>query len=234
MTGMLVCAPNCAPLLIDTCGGLELARQFELVGFDRSAIRAVVITHRHLDHAGGIQDLFLARMPLDIYALRDAHDGIAAVTLGSFPEWELHPDIARHEISPGLVRDIAGFRVEFFRAEHRVPTVAVRVSQGSRTFAFSADTLACEEVVACARNSDLFLCDTFCAELDGEEITKRARTLMHLTAREAAVMATRAGVGALACTHIARFANANNILAEAKTHFSGAVTVARDGDCYRV
>jgi ribonuclease BN (tRNA processing enzyme) len=101
MTGLILTAPHCAPLLIDTCGGLELARQFELVGFDRAEIRAVVVTHRHLDHAGGIQDLFLARMPLDIYALRDTHEGIAAVTHGSFPEWKLHRDIARHEIAPG-------------------------------------------------------------------------------------------------------------------------------------
>jgi ribonuclease BN (tRNA processing enzyme) len=232
MTGMIVAAPGCAPLLIDTCGGLELARQLKLVGFDRADLRAVILTHRHLDHAGGIQDLLLARMPLDIYALLDTHEGIAEVTHGSFPEWELHPDIARHEISPGATRDIAGFRVEFFRAEHRVPTVAVRVSQGGRTFAFSADTLACVEVVACARNSDLFLCDTFCAELDGDEIAKRARTTMHLTAREAATMATRAGAGALACTHIARFANPGNIVEEAKTHFAEAVTVAEDGDRY--
>lgn len=232
MTGMIVTAPGCAPLLIDTCGGLELARQLELVSFDRTQIRAVIVTHRHLDHAGGIQDLFLARMPLDIYSLLDTHEGIAEVTHGSFPEWELHPDIIRHEIWPGVARDIAGFRVEFFRAEHRVPTVAVRVSQGGRTFAFSADTLACEEVVACARNSDLFLCDTFCAELDGDEIAKRARTTMHLTAREAAAMARVAGAGALACTHIARFANPGNIVEEAKTHFAEVVTVAEDGDRY--
>ena len=101
MTGVIVTAPDCAPLLIDTCGGLELARQLELVGFDRADLRAVIVTHRHLDHAGGIQDLLLARMPLEIYALPDTHEGIAAVTQGSFPEWELHPDIARHEI--GLV-----------------------------------------------------------------------------------------------------------------------------------
>ena len=36
MTGMIVTAPDCAPLLIDTCGGLELARQLKLVGFRSS------------------------------------------------------------------------------------------------------------------------------------------------------------------------------------------------------
>jgi ribonuclease BN (tRNA processing enzyme) len=234
MTGMIVTASGCAPLLIDTCGGLELARQLELVGFDRPDLRAVIVTHRHLDHAGGIQDLFLSRMPLDIYALPDTHEGIAAVTQGSFPEWELHPDVARHEIQPGVALAIAGFRVEFFRAEHRVPTVAVRVSLGGKTFAFSADTLACDELVACAKNADLFLCDALCADLDGEEAAAIAWSAMHATAREAAAIATGAGAGALACTHIARFANANNILAEATAHFADAVRVAQDGDRYCV
>ena len=53
--------------------------------------------------------------------------------------------------------------------EHRVPTVAVRVSAGDKTFAFSADTLPCDDVIACAKNTDLFLCDALCADLDGEE-----------------------------------------------------------------
>jgi ribonuclease BN (tRNA processing enzyme) len=234
MTGMVIKAPGCAPLLIDTCGGLELARQLEFVGFERTEIRAVIVTHRHLDHAGGIQDLLLARMPLDIYALSDTHEGIAAVTHGCFPEWELHPDVARHEIHPGRACDIAGFRVEFFGAEHRVPTVAVRVSAGGRTFAFSADTIACDTIVACAKNADLFLCDALCADLDGEAAAACAWSAMHATAREAAAMATRAGAGALACTHIARFANPANILAEAMAHFSGAVMVTRDGDRYRI
>ena len=106
--------------------------------------------------------------------------------------------------------------------------------QGGKTFAFSADTLACDEVVACAKNADLFLCDALCADLDGEKARRCAGALCMLTAREAATMATRAGAGALACTHIARFANPNNILAEASAHFSGAVTIARDGDRYRI
>ena len=47
-------------------------------------------------------------------------------------------------------------------------------------------------------------------------------------------MASRAGAGALACTHIARFGNPVNILAEAKMLFANAVTVAHDGDRYRI
>jgi ribonuclease BN (tRNA processing enzyme) len=234
MTGIIVTAPTCTPLLIDTCGGFELTRQLKMVGLERDAIRSVIVTHRHLDHAGGIQDLFLARMPLEIYALRDTHDGIAAVTAGSFPEWQLHPDIARYEIDPGASCEIAGFRVEFFRAEHRVPTVAVRVSCAGKTFAFSADSAACDEMIDCAENADLFLCDTLCAELDGQDAAESARGSMHLTAREAAKIASRASAGVLACTHIARFADPSNILTEAKSNFSETVTIAQDGDVYRI
>jgi len=233
-TGMIITAPGCAPLLVDACGGLELARQLDRVAFDRSALRAVIVTHRHLDHAGGVQDLLLAQMPLDIYALPDTHEGIAAVTRGSFPEWELNSEVSRHEIFSDAAYDIAGFRVEFFEAEHRVPTVAVRVSQGGKTFAFSADTVICDHVVRCAKDADLFLCDALCADLDGEAASMCAWNAMHTTAKDAAVMATRAEVGALVCTHLARFADPANVLAEAEASFSGPVTVARDGDRYSI
>jgi ribonuclease BN (tRNA processing enzyme) len=232
MTGLIVTAPDCAPLLIDTCGGFELARQLKLVGFDRTKIRAVIVTHRHLDHSGGVQELLLARMPLDIYASRDTHDGIAEVTAGSFPEWPLHSDVKRYEVRAGTSCDIVGFRIDFFAAVHRVPTVAIRVSHGAKVFAFSADTIASDDVVACARNSDLFLCDTLCAELDGEDAVESARWSMHLTAKEGALIADRAGAGALACTHLARFADPENVSSEAQSHFSGRVTVSQDGDVY--
>src|SRR5215216_904215 len=62
--GLLVTAPGCEPLLIDTCGGFELARQLALVGQPLDGLRNVVVTHRHLDHLGGMPALFLANLPL--------------------------------------------------------------------------------------------------------------------------------------------------------------------------
>ncbi|MGN6362717.1 MAG: hypothetical protein ACTHNK_20260, partial [Thermomicrobiales bacterium] len=42
--GLLVTAPGCAPLLIDTCGGFEIARQLALVGHPLADVRNIIIT----------------------------------------------------------------------------------------------------------------------------------------------------------------------------------------------
>lgn len=229
-TGIFVTAPDCEPLLIDTCGGFELARQLVTAGVSLSDIKNVVVTHRHLDHAGGMQALLLARIPLDVYANVDTHDGVATVTAGCFPEWEQHADVRRHDVEAGSEREIGGFRVSFFPAQHRVPTLAVRIEHRGKVFAFSADTIPCDAIIDCARNADLFVCDAICARADGEVAAKRARDLMHPTAHESGGMAERAGAARLACTHIGRFGNADRILAEAQVAFSGSVIVPRDGD----
>ena len=86
-TGMLVTADGCAPLLIDTCGGFELARRLDSAGVKLAEIRNIIVTHRHFDHSGGMMALFLANMPLDIHALDDTYTGISEMKAGCFPEY---------------------------------------------------------------------------------------------------------------------------------------------------
>jgi ribonuclease BN (tRNA processing enzyme) len=233
-TGMLLTADGCAPLLIDTCGGFELARNLNSAGFPLAQIRNIIVTHRHFDHSGGMMGLFLANMPLDIHALDDTYAGIVEMKAGCFPELELHPDVRHHRVEFGERREIGGLGVEFIRVEHRVPTIAIRISHRGRTVAFSADSLPCEGLDAAARNADLFICDTTCAERDGDSARSRARSLMHPTAREAAEISNRAGAHRLACVHIARFGSAQNILEEAQMLFGGRVEVPNDGDRYLI
>jgi len=229
-TGMLVTADGCAPLLIDTCGGNELARNLHSAGFALADIRNVIVTHRHSDHAGGMMSLFLANMPLDVHALDDTYAGIGEMKAGCFPELDLHPEIRHHRIEPGKSREIGGLAVEFFQVEHRVPTVAIRITHSGRTVTFSADSLPCAGLDAAARNADLFICDAICAERDGDRARNRALMLMHPTAREAAEISNRAGVNRLACVHIGRFGSAQNILEEAQMTFGERVLVPNDGD----
>ena len=80
----------------------------------------------------------------------------------------------------------------------------------------------------------MFLCDAICAEADGDVAAKRARELMHPTAREAGEMAARADTGQLVCTHIGRFGNADRVVAEAGRAFGGKVTLPSDGTAFDI
>jgi ribonuclease BN (tRNA processing enzyme) len=231
--GMLITADGCAPLLVDTCGGFELARSLHCAGVPLAQIRNIIVTHRHFDHSGGILALFLANMPLDIHALDDTYTGICDMKAGGLPETELHSDVRHHTVEFGERRE-GGFAVEFIQVEHRVPTTAVRITHRGRTIAFSADSLPCAGLLAAARNADLFICDTMCAELDGDGARNRTRSLMHPTAREAAEIAKQAGAHRLACVHIARFGTAENVMEEAKLTFKGQVEVPDDGARYLI
>ena len=178
--------------------------------------------------------LFLASMPLDIHALDDTYRGICEIKAGSMPDTELHQEVRHHRIEFGERREIGGLAVEFLQVEHRVPTTAVRITHGGRTIAFSADSLPCEGLNAAARSADLFICDTMCAERDGDGARNRTRSLMHPTAREAAEISKQAGARRLACVHIARFGSAQNILEEAQMVFGGQVEIPNDGDRYLI
>jgi len=83
--------------------------------------------------------------------------GLDALLAATYPEWPPHPAIVRPVVAAGERREVGGFTVEFFAVAHRVPTLAVRVSHGGRTLAFSADSLPCAALVACARGANLFI-----------------------------------------------------------------------------
>lgn len=63
--------------------------------------------------------------------------------------------------------------------------------------------------------------------------TDLARTMGHITAKEAAELATEAGVKNLFLTHLSRRYREREVIAEAQEYFPGAV-VARDLDHYRI
>lgn len=233
---MMVTAAGCDPLLIDTCGGFELPRQLAKSGFKLADVTNVIVTHRHADHAGGMQALILAGRPVVVHALADTNEGIDQMKAGCFPEWGIENpqwghqrERFRRDVAPGDIREIGGFKVEFFAMQHRVPTVAVRVTLGQRTMTYSADSRPCDALVEAAKNADLFLCDALYPESQGENWVAQARRLMHPTAKEAGAMSAQAGVKMLACVHSSVLADASQILDEARLHFRGPTIMPNDG-----
>lgn len=224
--GLLVVAPGCEPLLIDTCGGFGLATQVERVGYDLADLGHVILTHQHLDHTGGVPALLFARRDPVIHANVQTQTAVDTVLRSGFPEVPLGSRVVWHEAVSDNPVEIGGYDVQFFAVEHRVPTLAVRITAAGKTLAYGADCLACPELIECARDADLFICDAICeTESSRRAWAKRAR---HATATEAASAAALAGAGRLALVHTAWFARTDAMLAESAAAFDGPVSLPDD------
>jgi len=86
-----------------------------------------------------------------------------------------------------------------------------------------------DNLVEVCRGADLLLIEA--TYLDEE--AGMAKDFSHLTARGAAELAIKAGVKNLILTHISRRYRERDVIAEARTHFPGAV-VARDFDSFQI
>jgi ribonuclease J len=82
----------------------------------KDRVRAVIVTHGHEDHIGGLPYL-MQEVKAPIYATR-LTQGLIEVRL---KEYHVENGIELHTISPRDVVDLAPFTVEFFRVCHSIP-----------------------------------------------------------------------------------------------------------------
>jgi ribonuclease BN (tRNA processing enzyme) len=106
---------------------------------------------------------------------------------------------------------------------HPVETFGFRFAHDGRTLAYTGDTGETDAVVGLARGADVFLSEA--AFLDGPDLPPD----LHLTARQAAGYASRAGAGRLVLTHLQPWNDPDVARAEAAAAFAGDVDVAVTG-----
>ena len=111
--------------------------------------------------------------------------------------------------------------------DHPVATYAMRIEEGGRTLVYSADTGPSDVLVELARGADLLLCEA--SFLEGAANPPH----LHLTGREAAQHASRAGVERLLLTHVPPWHDPEQVLAEAQPEFA-KVELAVGGETYLV
>lgn len=102
----------------------------------------------------------------------------------------------------------------------------VSTARPGQSFAFVMDTRMCDNAVALARDVDMLVCESTYLSCDAD----KARENGHLTAAEAATIASRAGARRLVLTHFSqRYTDGEPFVAEARA-IHPDVVAARDAD----
>jgi ribonuclease BN (tRNA processing enzyme) len=213
-------------LVIDMGNGAlgALQRYAPLFGVD-----AIALSHLHADHCVDVYSYSIARTyapdgpqpPIPVYGPAGARERISLIHSPRGDD-AVAKRFTFETLTPGSTR-IGPFDVTLAHMNHPVETFGFRFAHGGRTLVYTGDTGETDAVVGLARGADVFLSEA--AFLDGPDLPPD----LHLTARQAAGYASRAGAGRLVLTHLQPWNDPDAARAEAASAFPGDVDVAVAG-----
>lgn len=157
--------------LID-CGASSMIaiRKF---GIDPNAIRAILITHLHGDHFGGLPFFILDAQlvsrrtaPLTIAGPPGLRDRLATAMETFFPgstKAERRFTTEIRELAPHCAHDVEGIEVTPFVVKHPcgAPPFALRLTVDAKTLCYSGDTEWVDGLRDAATGADLFIAETY-------------------------------------------------------------------------
>ena len=192
-------------------------------------VETLLITHLHPDHCVDLMALRVymvwgpgagnrirvvgppgLRERLSAFSGSDAWDA-------AFSFEEFAPVEGSIDLGDGLV-------LRHHEVTHLPPTNALRLDRAGASICFGADCAPGPELAELASGCDVLICEcTFGADPVPEGVP-------HLSARDAAAIAERAGVGRLLLVHCQPGHDRDRALAEARAVFGGPVEWARQGE----
>jgi ribonuclease BN (tRNA processing enzyme) len=219
-------------LLLD-CGNGSVANLLDAV--DPAALDAVIISHLHPDHFVDLYGLHYAlrfhptgAKKVDVYAPAGARELMTSLLIGdSADSFVSHLPV--HVAAAGERHELGPFDVELFAAYHPIETLASRIVVDGRIIAYSADSGFTPDLVTCALDADLFICDSTWVSRDAPFPEG-----VHMTGTEAGTLAADASVERLMITHVFPQREPEQVAADAETVYDGIVWVARDREEYEL
>jgi len=232
-------------LLLDTGGGLGVVRRLMDCEIDPSSVGHVFVSHRHLDHSGGLEPLLLTMSyrafraerplaPVTLYALPGSAAAIRATQAAADASAERRFGDRLRWVTPAAGTRIAldaSIGMTLAAVDHLPPggeAAGCVVDAGGTRIAYSGDTRPWDGFAQAARGVDLMI-----HEVGG--LDSRADLIHqvgHSTAADAGRVAAKAGVRALALFHLpaAEWVEPADLLAEARAHAPGVeVFLSEDG-----
>ena len=213
-------------VLVDCGPGtvLELARRGAI-----GDLIAVVVTHRHADHALDLGALaFRLQFPipresplplyfpaesLDFVEVFDDMIGIPTVPALQAPLAQAFDVRGLDLNTPTPIQIAPGLVLTAFAAQHAVPSASLRFEDTTTgaVLAFSSDTSDCVGLRSAADSADLFICEATYLQASVQELEGHG----HLTGAGAGAVAAACDVSTLLLSHIANPALASAIRADA-------------------
>jgi ribonuclease BN (tRNA processing enzyme) len=168
-------------------------------------VDAIVITHFHLDHWGDVVPWVWGRMfglgrdqeRPELWVPPDGKEELELFGERFGTPWMFERTFEIREYAEDEPFQVAGLDVRAIRLPHyTLRTYGLRVSDGSRTLAYSGDSAPSDRLVQLARGADLFVCEATLerGDLDGEPRG-------HLSADEAVEAFEASGARRLLLTH---------------------------------
>ncbi|NOX72023.1 MAG: MBL fold metallo-hydrolase [Candidatus Micrarchaeota archaeon] len=203
-------------------------------------IDAIFITHTHADHHGEIPSLlhilcnesglsqiegrWKRKDALVIYGPQGIRKSIDDVKNAFRMKCDKTDNrITIVELSPGETVDGGEWKVFCFEAEHSRNRMCLsyRIEAEGKSVAYSGDTAYCKGIIDACRDVNVAILETSLPdELKGNG---------HMSASDAARIASEAGASVLVLTHIYRsYIEKHDIVSEAKNVFGGEVKIATD------
>lgn len=185
---------------------------------------AVILSHYHHDHVADVGVLQYARLVQSYVTEVES-----VLPIYGHVENEVGFESLTHDHTEGLAYDpneeltIGPFTITFLKTKHPAPCYGMRITDGKSVFVYTADTAYQEEWIDFAKDADMILTDcNFYAEQDGSAAG-------HMTSEEGAMIAEQANVKELILSHLPQYGNNNQLVEEARKHFSGTIHLAYEG-----
>ena len=193
-------------------------------------VDAVCLSHLHADHCVDLYSYSIARAyspagpqpPIPVYGPAGTVERMSFIHGPNGDDLGLTRRFTFETLEPGHLA-IGPFDITLAHVNHPVETFAFRFSYGGRSIVYTGDTGETEAVPALASGADVFLSEA--AFLEGPDLPPN----IHLTARQAAAYASRAGVGKLILTHLVPGISPDDARTEAESAFKGDLDMASAG-----
>ena len=193
-------------------------------------VDAVCLSHLHADHCVDLYSYSIARTyspagpqpAIPVYGPAGTAERMAYIHGPNGDDLGLTKRFTFETLAPGHLT-IGPFDIRLAHMNHPVETFAFRFSHGGKSLVYTGDTGETEAVPELAAGADVFLSEA--AFLEGPDLPPN----IHLTARQAAAYASRAGVGKLVLTHLVPGISPDDARTEAGSAFHGDLDMAVAG-----